>query len=89
MLKHNTSKDQENACGEPLNEPENAGNKVKEDNSDESESLSKNTEFSVEIKENPPKIVTPNNPSNLSFNPVAQDLDAENKEIYQINNFLR
>ena len=53
MLKHNTSKDQENACGEPLNEPENAGNKVKEDNSDESESVSKNTEISVEIKEKP------------------------------------
>lgn len=89
MLGHNTLKELKKACGGPGNKPDNTGNPKKSKVLIKSESYEKEREFIIEVIEKSPKFVTPINLSPLSADPIADDINVENKELYQINNFLR
>ena len=85
MGNSNPNKAAEKEPGEALNEPSNT---EKQDNKENNEILEK----SEGLKDMQVKSRTPINSQvqNLSeIGPVAEDIESENKELYQINNFMR
>ncbi len=82
MSEDNTSKEQKKICSEALKKPESIGNKDKQQISGKGEDLK---EYQIEIKSNKPIISSPNN----STSPMFDEINIEDKELYQINNFLR